>query len=561
MSIHSGRGANTVSGTADAIDAAKGTMRSRVSVAVLAVLAIGSAAAFYEAFGSMWKYHWFPSWRSADLGIYDRFFEGDSYYTHAPLVPVVSICIGWLILRRRRINFRPAPVLGACVLTLSLAVHVLSSAVGVDFPKGFAFVGVVAGLVLMLWGTNALKRLWFPVAFLVLMVPLPPMVISDVLLRLKMLAADWGATIAGFLGIPVERAGSTMVLSEGRSMVVGNVCSGLRTLISLVGFGAIYVYGCRLRGRWRLALAIMLIPVAVVSNGFRVVSLIVVAHVWGVPVATGWYHDLTGPLLFLLAFLFMLFLEEAIVRLRRARGKLPAEVGILPELRRPSGNPVRLAELARPAGSVPGIVAAALILAAACCVHGISLELPVGSKNLGQGIPGVLEVEGTVFAGRDIELSPKVWEILRRCPYVNRTYTANGAADVIMFISYSQGSRRSSHPPDVCVEGGGNNIIARDQLTVTVGNGGQNLPCGEMIVQNGADLEYYLYTYRCGSGYTANWYSQQCKILWNNLLDRRMTGGLIRLSTPVNGGDVDHARKTLSEFLRVLSPDLDHAMK
>ena len=158
-------------------------------------------------------------------------------------------------------------------------------------------------------------------------------------------------------------------------------------------------------------------------------------------------------------------------------------------------------------------------------------------------------------------MSPKVWEILRRCPYVNRTYKANGWADVVMFISYSQGNRRSSHPPDVSVEGGWNNIIARDQLTVTVGNGGQNLPCGEMIVQNGADLEYYLYTYRCGSGYTANWYSQQCKILWNNLLDRRMTGGLIRLSTPVNGGDVDHARKTLSEFLRVLSPDLDHAMK
>ena len=125
----------------------------------------------------------------------------------------------------------------------------------------------------------------------------------------------------------------------------------------------------------------------------------------------------------------------------------------------------------------------------------------------------------------------------------------------------SKGSRRSSHPPDVCAEGGGNNIIARERVTVRVGDGGQYLPCGEMVVQRGADLKYYLYTYRCGSGYTANWYHQQCKILGNNLLGRRLTGGLIQLSTPVNRGDVDEARKRLSEFLRVLSPHIDRAMK
>lgn len=560
VSVQSHEGGNALHSAAVSAPDMGRTAGRRLSIAVLAALVAGIGAAFYNAFGSIWKYHWFPSWGSPTLGLYDRFFEGDSYYTHGPLVPIVSICIGWLILRRRTIAFRPARILGLCTLALSLASHVLSSAVGIDFPKGFAFVGVIAGLVLTLWGVNALKRLWFPVAFLLLMMPLPPMVISDMLFKLKMLAADWGVTVAGVFGVPVERAGSTVLLSEGRSMVVGNVCSGLRTLISLVGFGAIYVYGCRLRGFWRFVLAMMLVPVAVASNCLRVVALIVVAHVWGVPIATGWFHDLSGPLVFLLAFFFMFALEEAIVRLRQARGKPPAEVGILPELRRPPGERVGLQDLTRPGGSVAGILAAVLIAAAAFGVHGISGEPPTGSKDIGQGIPKVLAVEGTVFVGQDMELDPKVWEILRRCPYVNRTYTADGGAGVVLFISYSQGSRRSSHPPDVCLAGGGNNIIARNQVTVTVGDGGGDVACGELVIQKGDGQEYYLYTYRCGPEYTPNWYHQQCSILWNNLLGRHVTGGLIRLSTPVNGGDVDGARRRLSEFLRALSPHLDRTM-
>ncbi|GAH80670.1 unnamed protein product, partial [marine sediment metagenome] len=243
----------------------------------------------------------------------DRLVEGESYYTHAPLVPLASVVIGWLLLRYTKVAVRPSPVLGGLLLAGSLLVHLLSCFVGVQFVQGFAFIGVVAGLVLCLWGSSVLRRLWFPIAILVFMTPLPPMAIAQMNFRLKMLAADWGVTVATFLGAASEHAGSRILLDGGKEMLVGNVCSGLRTLISLLGFGAIYAYVCRLRGWWRMGLFAMTVPVAIASNGLRITALILVAHLIDVPAATGWFHDISGVLVFVFAFLFMFGLERLVL--------------------------------------------------------------------------------------------------------------------------------------------------------------------------------------------------------------------------------------------------------
>ena len=537
--------------------------RRKVSVIIVAALVGTAMVAFWGAFEAMWRYHWFPAWDSTKLGLYDRLFQGDSYYSHAPLVPVVSLVLGWIIVRRVRIAFRPAPILGIAVLACSLGLQVLSCVVDVQFTQGFAFVGVVAGVVLVLWGTNALRRLWFPVALLLLMMPLPPIVISGLSFRLKMIAADWGVALASLVGVPVERMGSRLLLSEGREMVVGSVCAGLRTLISLVGFGAVYIYACRLRGLWRVGLFAATIPVARASNCLRIVSLIIVGHVWGVAVATGWYHEFSGPLVFLFAFFFMFGLEEAVVRLRHAMGRPAGAVGVLPELRRPAGEGVSAGELIRPAASVGGVIAAAMMLLAAWGVHGIARTGGIPGSGGGlvlEEVPSALQVGQSRFVGQDKELDPVTLRILRNCPYLNRIYTSGSSPQVALCITYNRGNRRSTHPPDVCLEGGGSTIIARGEVGAQNGPDGETVPCREVVVQRGGELEYHLYTYRCGAGYTSNWYLQQCMIIWNSLIHRSVTGGLIRLSTPVNGRDVNDARRRLMEFMQLISPHLDRAM-
>ena len=49
-----------------------------------------------------------------------------------------------------------------------------------------ALIGVLAGLVIMLWGFSAFRRLWFPLLFLMFMAPLPEVTIAQWNFRLKM---------------------------------------------------------------------------------------------------------------------------------------------------------------------------------------------------------------------------------------------------------------------------------------------------------------------------------------------------------------------------------------
>ena len=146
-----------------------------------------------------------------------------------------------------------------------------------------------------------------------------------------MFAADWGVTLADALGVIIERSGNRVFIGnidpeiKIKTLVIANVCNGLRTLISMLAFGSLYCYVCRLRGLWRLGLFAMTVPVAVVANSVRIVSLILVADIWTPEVATGAYHDWSGIFIFVLAFLMMFGIEWIVLWARKAAGR-PAEV-------------------------------------------------------------------------------------------------------------------------------------------------------------------------------------------------------------------------------------------
>jgi exosortase len=255
-------------------------------------LLLGAAlvAAFGHNFAEMWL-RWFPAWHRTSLGLYERIVEGESYYTHGPLVPPVSLIIVLLLIRHTRVPVRPWRVTGFAVVAMSLLLHLTACLARVNFASAFAFIGVLVGLVLVLWGGKALRRLWFPIVLLIFMVPLPEISIAQLNFRLKMFAANWGVELSNAIGVAAERIGNRVLLEGDKDLVIANVCNGLRTLISLLAFGTIYAYVCRLRGLWRIGLFAMTVPVAVASNTIRVVSLILVADRWDVQTATGWYHD------------------------------------------------------------------------------------------------------------------------------------------------------------------------------------------------------------------------------------------------------------------------------
>ena len=533
-----------------------------VPLAAWLMVFAGLAATFGNAFWCMWVYHWFPSWGRKGLGLYDRLVEGDSYYTHAPLVPVLCLGIAYLLVKHAKITIRPRPILGGLVLAASLFVQWAASLVGVQFVQGFAFIGVVVGLVLALWGANALRRLWFPIVMLLFMMPLPPLVIAQLNFRLKMIAADWGVAVASAAGVPVERMGATLLVGATKEMVVGNVCSGLRTLISLLGFGAVYVYVCKLRGWWRVGLFAAVIPVAVVSNCIRIISLIVAAYLTDVKTATGAFHDLTGVLVFVSAFLLMFGIEKAVLWARAAAGRPAKVVDIMDGVPRndDSGQPRRFAQAS---ASWPGAVVIVLLVLSSVGVYRAAASGTQSTQTsvIRDAIPINLPIGSQEYSGRDTELDEVTLNILQTNDYVMRRYEADALPPVDLCITYSQGNRRGSHPPDFCLEGGGASITSKAEAVLPPSEDQPALPCRELILQKNGALEYYLYIYRCGDSYTSNWYWQQVSILGAMLIGEKASGALIRISVPVMNNDLKAARKQSGEFMRAVIPHIDSAVR
>ncbi|HUT57788.1 MAG TPA: EpsI family protein, partial [Phycisphaerae bacterium] len=494
--------------------------------------------------------------------LYGRIVEGESYYTHGPIIPVVSLFIIWMLIRHTKVPVRPNRRLGLAVLLAGLFLHLMACFARVNFAQGFAFVAIVPGLVLLLWGWPALRRLWFPIAFLVFMIPLPEVTIYDLNFRLKMFATDLGVWLANMVGVIASHSGNRVFLTGDKSLVIANVCNGLRTLISLLAFGALYAYVCRLRGLWRLGLFLMTIPVAVVSNAIRVVLLIAVADIWDVKAATGWVHDSSGVLIYVLAFLFMFGLERLILWARRVLSRPAVVIPLFDDVRRGPEDEGQWGRMVLAVGGRASWIGVAVLLLTAGGVYYLGRSVPSlwTEKVAESALPSELVVNGQRLWGHRRVMDKKVLGILETEDYFYSVYDGPGVAPVDFCVIFSQDNRKGTHPPDQCLEGSGEGIIQKGSVVVDQVDGRGRVPCRELMVQTKTGRQYFLYTYKCGESYTASFWRQQLTIFGNGLLSRDASGALIRLSVPLVS-NVEQSRQWCTEFMRVAIPHLDRSLR
>ncbi len=534
------------------------TSRLAVALTWVALLA-GLIAAFAQNFAEMWK-RWFPAWHHLNLSLYGRLVHGESYYTHSPLIPLVSLLIVVLLVRHTRIPVRSRPVAGFFVLAGSLLLHLMACLARVNFVSGFAFIGVLCGLVLILWGATALRRLWFPIALVIFMVPLPEVTIAGLNFRLKMMAADWAVRIVDLLGVVAARSGNQVFLAGDKSLVIANVCNGLRTLISLLAFGALYAYVCRLRGLWRIVLFALTIPVAVVSNSIRIVSLVLVADTWDTATAVGWYHDLSGILIFVLAFLLMFVLERGILWLRGRFGRPVSIEPLFGDVRRRDQDEGQWSRMLAATASPAARVAVILVILSAGGAWWLNRSVPPvwNQKLAASAMPKEITLLGQAWHGYDMELDEQTLTILETRDYLACQYAAAGAGPIEFCVIFSQDNRKGTHPPELCLEGSGQDIISIRDVMLSAVAGRGNVPCREIIVQEGGERHYFLYTYKCGQTYTNSFWRQQMVIFANGLLHRNAAGALIRVSGRLS--QMQDTPKQVEGFMREAIPHLDHSL-
>lgn len=239
----------------------------------------------------------------------------NDYYSHGWLVMPVSAFLAWRLWPRGELT---PDNLGLVPLTLGLLGYLAALLSKAYFLAALALIALLAGLVWFFLGTKALSRLAFPVGFLVLMIPLP--FVEAASLPLQLLTGSCSTAVARLAGVDATVRGAQVTV-PGVDLVVGAQCSGLRSIVALLTLVAIFVFV--LDGPWwgRLLLALSAVPVAIVGNILRVASLLWVADTWGSGAGLTYYHDYSGIVFFLIAFILLLALSR-VFRCREIRADI-----------------------------------------------------------------------------------------------------------------------------------------------------------------------------------------------------------------------------------------------
>ncbi len=157
-------------------------------------------------------------------------WAADENYSHGFLIVPIALYFAWK--RRHRLAAlpsRPASVAGLLLVAGSVAV-LAAGVLGAElFLTRLSMLGVLAGAVLFLYGWNHLRVLAFPLAFLLLMIPIPAIIFNQIAFPLQLLASRFGELALDGAGVPVLREGNVITLAN-TTLEVAEACSGIRSL-------------------------------------------------------------------------------------------------------------------------------------------------------------------------------------------------------------------------------------------------------------------------------------------------------------------------------------------
>jgi len=219
-------------------------------------------------------------------------FSNDTFLHGVLIAPLA----GWLAWRERAalggLPLRPS-VSGFGALALAGLAWMLATLADVDVTRQYAVVAMVPAALWAVFGAAPVRRLAFPLAFLVLMVPF-----GDAFIPFLIdLTADATVFLLQATGMPVYRDGNTFSIPSGTWSVV-EACSGIRYLIASVTLGALYAYLTYRRWTRRLAFIALSVAVPIAANSVRAWMIVMIGHLSDMRLAVGVDHLVYGWLFF-----------------------------------------------------------------------------------------------------------------------------------------------------------------------------------------------------------------------------------------------------------------------
>lgn len=259
-----------------------------------------------------------------------RLLFSNETYSHIIFIPAVSLAF---LAMKRRVVFSvasPSPITGLFVMGAGLAIYAAAMLLETrldgpalrqqEIPNDYltlcmtSAVAWIIGSFLLVYGTGAFKRAKFGLLFLVLAIPLPLFVLNPAIALLQHASAETADWIFRLTGALYHREGDIFEFSNV-TIRVAEVCSGIRSTLSLFIL-SIITGRLFLKNNWnRLVLALSVLPITILKNALRIVTITLLANHVDMEFLTGHWIHRSGGMLFI--FVAILMLAPIVWGLRR----------------------------------------------------------------------------------------------------------------------------------------------------------------------------------------------------------------------------------------------------
>ena len=236
-------------------------------------------------------------------------------YAHGAIILLVVI---WLFWEQRdamsAAEARPLGVVGWPCFIAGVLLYLLGRSQTISILDFGSQILVLAGIMLIFKGLPLVRAAWFPLFYILFMIPLPGILVDAMTGPLKNWISIIAEQVLYSVGYPIARSGVVLTIGQYQ-LLVADACSGLHSMFSLSALGVLFMYITD-RKSW-LHNGVMLasiLPIAFAANIVRVMVLILVTYHLGDEAGQGFLHGAAGIVLLVVALLFLFFLDAILAR-------------------------------------------------------------------------------------------------------------------------------------------------------------------------------------------------------------------------------------------------------
>lgn len=243
---------------------------------------------------------------------------------HGPIILAISC---WLLYQKwpamwETSKTRPTSVWGWPIFVFGLLLYLVGRSQGILIFEIGSLIWLLAAILLLLRGSAAIKVQWFPLFFMLFMIPLPGPLVDAVTMPMKMAVSYVAEHVLYWADYPIARQG--VILQVGQyKLLVADACAGLHTLFTLEALGLLYLNLVRHDSLFRnVTLAVCIVPISFTANVIRVMVLTLITYYFGDEAGQGFLHGFAGMVLFLSALLLIIGVDTLLqfgVKYRRAQ--------------------------------------------------------------------------------------------------------------------------------------------------------------------------------------------------------------------------------------------------